>query len=137
MSDNAATQPDENEQLIEELRRRTGLLEAEYQRLRDESTARLIRAEMKAEALQAGMIDLDCLQLLDLSELKVNEKGEVADAAGAIARLKRSKPWMFAAPSSSSLSTVPSVQPSRQKRATEMTDSEYAVARAALLKQSQ
>lgn len=123
-----------NAQLLDELRSRTDALEERYRQLCDMSDARLIRAEIKAEALRAGMIDLDCLQFLDLSGLAVNEKGEVHDASAAIARLKKSKPWIFSSPSSSSLATAPLAQPLRQKHATEMTDNEYAAARAALLK---
>ena len=90
---------------------------------------------MKAEAMRAGMIDLDCLQFLDLSAVKLNEKGEVVGTSGLIAQLKKAKPWLFAGPSSSSHLSAPSAQPPRQKHAREMTDSEYATARAALLKQ--
>lgn len=119
---------------IDELRARTRLLESEFSELRKQSDARLIRAEVKAEAMRIGMIDLDCLQFLDLSAIKLNEKGEVIDAGALVSQLKRLKPWLFSAPSSSSLLSAPSAQPPRQKHATEMTDTEYASARAALLK---
>lgn len=120
---------------LDDLKSRTERLEAKFEAMRAESEARLVRAEVKAEAIRAGMIDLDCLQFVDLSSIKLNEKGEVSDAPVAIAQLKKSRPWMFAASSSSSLASPPSAQPPRQKHATEMTDAEYYAARAALIKQ--
>jgi len=90
---------------------------------------------MKAEAVRAGMIDLDGLKLLDLSGIKLNENGEIDDASELMGRFKKAKPWLFGMPSSSSPLSAPLAQPPRQKHATEMTSAEYAAARAALLKQ--
>jgi hypothetical protein len=120
---------------VTELRARAELLEQKLSDFQRQSDARLIRAEMKAEAIRAGMIDLDGLNLLDLSAVNLNEKGEIEDASGLMARFKKAKPWLFGTPSSSSPLTAPLALPPRQKLATEMTNAEYAVARAALLKQ--
>ncbi len=60
---------------VDELRTRSELLERKLNDLQQLSDTRLIRAEMKAEAIRAGMIDLDWLKLLDLSEVKLNERG--------------------------------------------------------------
>jgi hypothetical protein len=120
---------------VDELRARAELLERKLTEFRQQSDTRLIRAEMKVEAIRAGMIDLDGLKLLELSSVKLNEKGEIDDAFGLMARFKKAKPWLFGTPSSSSSLSAPLVQPPRQKLATEMTNAEYAVARAALLKQ--
>lgn len=65
------------------------------------SEQRIIRAELKAEALKAGMVDLDGLKLADLSSLKIDEKGEVTGAAELMASLKESKPYLFKEPTSS------------------------------------
>jgi hypothetical protein len=96
--------------------------------------ARVIRAELKAEALRAGMVDLDGLKLVDLSTAKLNEQGEVDGGAALMAQLKREKPWLFGGLSSSSTAALPPAAPPRQKLATEMTDAEYRAARADLLK---
>lgn len=120
---------------VDDLRTRAELLERKLNEIQLQSDTRLVRAEMKVEAIRAGMIDLDGLSLLDLSAIKLNEKGEIDDAPGLMARFKKVKPWLFGTPSSSSTQSAPPVQPPRQKHATEMTNAEYAVARAALLKQ--
>ena len=104
----------------------------DFQRLSD---TRLIRSEMKAEAIRAGIIDLDGLKLLDLSAVRLNEKGEIDDAPGLMACFKKAKPWLFGTLSSSRLMAAPLAQSPRQKHASEMTSAEYATARAALLKQ--
>jgi hypothetical protein len=126
---------DPSDNPVNELRARAELLEQKLNDFQQRSDTRLVRAEMKAEAIRAGMIDLDGLKLLDLSAVKLNEKGEIDDACDLMAKFKKAKPWLFGTPSSSSLLTPPVAQPPRQKHATEMTNAEYAVARAALLKQ--
>lgn len=120
---------------VDELRTRAEHLEQKLNDIQQQSDARLIRAEIKAEAIRAGIIDLDGLKLLDLSAVKLNEKGEIDDASGLMARFRKAKPWLFGTPSSSSTLSAPLAQPPRQKHATEMTNAEYAVARAAVLKQ--
>lgn len=73
---------------------------------------RIIRAELKAEALKAGMVDLDGLKLADLSSIKIDEKGEVTGATELMAALKESKPYLFKeATSTSSTSTPPKKDP--------------------------
>lgn len=66
---------------------------------------RIIRAELKAEALKAGMVDLDGLKLADLSGIKIDDKGEVTGATELMAALKESKPYLFKEPSSSTSQT--------------------------------
>jgi len=127
----SGTSPPESE----DLRLRAELLERKFNELQLQANQRLIHAEMKIEAVRAGMVDLDGLKLLDLSDVRLNDKGEVPDAAERVAKLRKAKPWLFGIPSSSSPSTPPSAQPMRQKHATEMTTAEYTAARAALLKQ--
>lgn len=116
-----------------ELRERAESLERQIAELQKQSDAKLVRAELKVQALRFGMVDLDGLKLLDLSAAKLNDHGEVEDAAQIMTDLKRTKPWLFMS-SSSSAAAAPPAQPPRQKMATEMTDEEYHVARAALLK---
>lgn len=119
----------------DDLRGRADLLERKLSEFQQQSDTRLIRAEMKAEAIRAGMIDLDGLKLLDLSAVRLNDDGEIDDASGIMARFKKAKPWLFGTPSSSSPINAPLAQSPRQKHAMEMTNTEYAAARAALLKQ--
>lgn len=119
---------------IAELRSRAEALERQLTALQQEAQTRLIHAELKAEALRAGIIDLDGLKLLDTGALKLDASGEVEGGAQAVAALKRAKPWLFGAASSSSPAKPPPAQAPRQKLATEMTDEEYRTARAALLK---
>ena len=56
---------------------------------------RIIRAELKAEALKAGMVDTDGLKLADLSQVTLNEHGDVVGAAEVMSALKLAKPYLF------------------------------------------
>jgi len=109
--------------------------EAALSRWQAETEARVIRAELKAEAIRAGMIDLDGLKLLDAGSVKLNEQGELQDGAAVLARLKRAKPWLFGAPASSSAAaTPPRPEPPRIRHANEMSHDEWQAARAALIR---
>ena len=117
------------------LRERAEQLEQEITRIREQSRQRLIKAELKAEAAKAGMIDLDGLKLLDASEVTVAEDGTVVGATRLMDAFKKAKPWLFPGGSSSISIQPPAAQPTRAKLATEMTDTEYKAARAAILRQ--
>lgn len=119
---------------VAELRERAEALEQRLAETEQEARSRIVRAELKVEAVRAGILDLDGLKLLDLNEVQVTPSGDLANGAELIAQLKRTKPWLFRAPSSSSGANAPPAQPPRLKFATEMTDEEYRAARAALLK---
>ena len=121
---------------VDELRSKAEALEQKLFEVQKQSEARLIRAELKAEAVRAGMIDLDGLKLLDMSSIRLNESGEVQDASAIMAQFRKAKPWLFNTTTSpSAIMTTPPTLSLRQKHATEMTMPEYAAARAALLKQ--
>lgn len=102
-------------------------------RVKEANTAaeqRVIRAELKAEALKAGMVDLDGLKLADLSKIKINDAGEVEGASELMEELKKAKPYLFGTTQNSSTpGTPPNPKPPAAKKATEMTDEEYAAAR--------
>lgn len=74
--------------------------DAKVQEATTKANERIIRAELKAEAIKAGMVDLDGLKLADLSSVKLDEKGEVIGAADLMKSLKESKPYLFGAVSS-------------------------------------
>jgi hypothetical protein len=125
---------DSSADLVAELRARAEALEHKLAETEQEARTRFIRAELKAEAVRAGMVDLDGLKLLDFSHIELAPDGELENAADLMAQLRRAKPWLFGGTSSSSPASAPPSQPPRPKLATEMTDDEYRVARAALLK---
>ena len=104
-------------------------------RLQAEANARLIRAELKAEAVRAGMIDLDGLKLIDAAEVRLTEAGEIEDAQGLLGRLKRAKPWLFGGGASSSVAAnPPRPEPPRPRHANELSQEEWLHARAALIR---
>jgi hypothetical protein len=91
---------------------------------------RILRSELKAEALKAGMIDLDGLKLADLSKVTLKEDGTVDGAESMLEELKKAKPYLFGSTQNSSTpGTPPNPKPPTAKKATEMTTEEYAIAR--------
>jgi len=119
---------------LEELRTRADVLERELTKVRLRAEAHLIRSEMKAEALRAGIVDLDGLKLIDASEVKLDADGQVEGVAVLITQLRKAKPWLFATGSASSTAIPPPAQAPGRKLATEMTDAEYRIARQAVVK---
>jgi hypothetical protein len=69
--------------------------EAKAKAANDAANARIIRAELKAVAIKAGMVDLDGLKLADLASVKLDDKGEVVGAEELMAALKTAKPYLF------------------------------------------
>jgi hypothetical protein len=106
----------------------------EVTKLRGEYQSRLVLANLRTEAVRAGMVDLDGLKLIDLSAVRLGDDDRVVGARKLMDDLRRNKPWLFGAASSSSAAIAPASQPVRQKTALEMTDEEYAAARAAVTK---
>ena len=95
---------------------------------------RIVRSELKAYAVKAGIVDLDGLKLVDLSSVKLDENGEVVGAEALIESLKTAKPYLFGTPGSSSTRTPPSKDPPPAKSAKEMTKAEYEVAKKVITK---
>jgi hypothetical protein len=118
----------------ESLRIRAEALERQLQEAMATHQAAMVRAELKAEAVRAGMVDLDGLKLVDLADVRVNEAGEIEGAAALMQKLRRAKPWLFGERHSSSPAMVPPAQPPQARRATEMSLDEWRAARAELLK---
>jgi hypothetical protein len=94
----------------------------------------LREADLKAEAVRAGILDLDGLKLLSPEILSAQGAETHDDAARIIAKLRRDKPWLFALASSSSTATAPPAAPVKRKLATEMSVEEWRAARAELLR---
>jgi hypothetical protein len=95
---------------------------------------RLIQAELKAHAVRAGIIDLDCLKLLDSSSLKIDDEGNVPGAAASLATLQRDKPWLFAKANSSHTAPAPAPEPPKTRMAKEMSVEEWRTARDRLIR---
>ncbi len=106
----------------------------EISKLRGEFQSRLVAANLRTEAVRAGMIDLDGLRLVDLSAVRLGQDDRVIGGRKLMDDLRRNKPWLFGATSSSSSALAPTSQPVRQKSAMEMNDEEYAAARSAVTK---
>jgi len=117
---------------FEALKAHAAALERQLHEAEIQSVMRLRQAELKAEAVRAGIVDLDGLKLLDPAVLTA-PSGDL-DAAGTIAKLRREKPWLFNAGSSSSGASVPQAAPIKRKLATEMSIDEWRAARAELLR---
>ncbi len=112
----------------------TDKLSEELTKLKSEFQSRLVTANLRTEAVVAGMIDLDGLKLVDLASIRLDNDDKVIGGRKLMEELRRNKPWLFSAASSSSVSVAPASQPVRQKTALEMNDEEYAAARQAVTK---
>ena len=106
----------------------------EIVKLRSEYQSRLVVANLRTEAVQAGMVDLDGLRLIDISSIRLSNDDKIIGGRKLMDDLRRTKPWLFGVTSSSSVAVAPASQPVRQKTALEMTDEEYAAARTAVTK---
>ncbi|WP_284944555.1 hypothetical protein [Acidisoma cladoniae] len=119
---------------LDSLRERAAQLEQQVRSLSEQSRTQLLMAELKTEAVRAGIVDLDGLRLVDTTTLQVNERGEVTGASALMEHFKRQKPWLFGSASSSPTAAPPPSQPARRKQAVDMSHDEYRAARAALLR---
>lgn len=94
----------------------------------------LTRAELKTLAVRAGMVDLDGVNLLDLTSIKRDSKGEIENADRIMTDLRRVKPWLFPTASSSATAPTPPTTPPAAKRVAAMTHAEWQAARTELLR---
>ena len=127
MSDPAPVPADPAPDTVAQLERRIVEIEAAHR-------ARLVRAELKAEAVRHGMVDLDGLKLLDPTSIQLDEAGEVTGAATVMRDFKRAKPWLFNPAGGISSSTATPPAAATVKTAMKMTHAEWQSARADLLK---
>lgn len=87
---------------------------------------RVMRADLRVAAKDAGMVDLDGLKLLDTATLKLGDDGSVQNAAEALAALKQAKPWAFGQASTSSPAQAPKADAGKTKLFKDMTPEEQA-----------
>ncbi len=96
---------------------------------------RIVRAELKAAAIKAGMVDLDGLKLADLSKVKLNDAGEVEGADALMEEMKKAKPYLFST-GTTTTSTDPKPKPKGDEKVdvSKMTAAEYKEHKKAILK---
>ena len=104
-------------------------------KLHAEFRTRLVLADLRTEAVKAGMVDLDGLKLFDVSALQLGDDDRVVDAAKIMDTFRSRKPWLFGAGALPVPAAMTEPQPVRHKTAMDMSDSEYAAARAAVTRQ--
>ena len=113
---------------------RTAELERELADTRSTADARLLRSELKTEAVRAGILDLDGLKLLDTSGLKLTAEGTLFNAPEIMNRLRRDKPWLFSKPNTSYPAPPPQSEPPKTRMAKEMSHNEWQTARDRLIR---
>lgn len=116
---------------------RVAALELRLKDVESAHRAALLRVNLRAEAVKAGMVDLDGLKLIDTADITLDAAGELVGGSGLMANMRRAKPWLFglsAGGSSTSAGVAPPAQSPRTRRATEMTHEEWQTARAELLR---
>lgn len=116
------------------LRAHADSLEQKLRELTEKHRAQILHAELRAEAIKAGMVDLDGLKLVQPDGLTVDEHGGVTGADVVIENLRGRKPWLFGDRHSSSTGTPPKALAQERKLATQMSYDEWRRARADLLK---
>lgn len=95
---------------------------------------RVLRAELKAEAVKHGLADLEFLKLVDLKKIKLDENGEIKDADKFFEKLKTDKPaWFVDKTSTSSTATTPKSSDGDGVDVKTMKPEEYAAYKAKFL----
>jgi hypothetical protein len=119
---------------VDALRARANAMEQQLRQAITTQQEVLLRAELKVEAVRAGMIDLDGLKLVDTTGLNLGENGEIEGGRSVMQKLRRSKPWLFGQASSSNPGLPPPALAPAAKSATDMSLDEWRAARADLLR---
>ena len=129
------TEPDgSQEDAFRALKAHAELLERQLHEAETRSALQLRQSELKAEAMRAGIVDVDGLRLLDADAWSPAREAAQAPASEVIGKLRRDKPWLFGATHSSSAGGAPVATPARRRLATEMTIEEWRAARAELIR---
>ena len=93
----------------------------------DTADARVLYAELRAAAVQAGIVDSDAAALLPMDGVSLDEKGNLALPAGYFDAARASKPYLFGQAvnsSTSSAATPPAPAEPRQRKAADMSEAE-------------
>ncbi len=109
-------------------------LERQLHEAETRSAVQLRQAELRAEAVRAGIVDIDGLRLLDGETWSPARDAAPVAASEVIGKLRRDKPWLFGASHSSSAGAAPVAAPVRRRLATDMSLEEWRAARADLLR---
>lgn len=106
---------------------------------------RIVKAEVRALAIQAGLQHAKGLDLLDLSEIKLDDKGELSLPEGYFDKAKEEFPFLFAAaqaakqddppvdpakPNSGNPANTPAPKQPTGKKVTDLSAEEYAAMKA-------
>jgi hypothetical protein len=98
---------------------------------------RVLRAELKAVAAKHGVVDVsDALKVLDLSGVKLDEKGDVIGADELFEAAKKAKPYLFGTTSTSSTQKTPPAGDPKPVDVRTVDAKDYAAQKAAFLKAS-
>lgn len=85
---------------------------------------RIIKAELKAFAVKAGIVDLDGLAFIDMAKVKLTDAGEIEGADEAIDALRKAKPYLFTK-TTASTERAPPKTPTEHKKVTELSEADY------------
>lgn len=110
--------------------------QAQLTQTQQNARERIIRAELKALAMNAGLRDLDGLKLADLSAVTLKDDGALDGAADMLAALKEAKPYLFTEPerSTSPSERPPAPNPAAPASVKELPDDAYQRERSAYLR---
>lgn len=86
---------------------------------------RVMRAELKAHAVKAGLVDMEALELLDLSSVKFNDKGELEGVDELFEAAKKAKPYLFGSQNTGSTEKKPPPAENTPKDVRKLTAAEY------------
>ena len=99
--------------------------EAKVKTIEATANEKVLRAELRALAREAGILDLDDLKLMDVSGLKVDDEGNVTGADALIKAFKEAKPYKFKELSSTSATTqTPKADAGKPKKVSDMNKDE-------------
>ena len=93
----------------------------------DQTDARVLRAELKAAAVQAGIVDADAVALLPLDGVSLGTDGNMKLPDGYFDAARQARPWLFksaAATSTGNPTAPPPPGDLKPRRAADMTEAE-------------
>lgn len=122
----------QSEQQAKELSERVNLTLKEKQAVE----SKFVDAKLESLAISAGITDVDLVKLIDKSNVKLNEAGEIIGLTEAVQAFKQAKPNFFGAEkklSSSSNAATITESTTKPIRAMDMSKEEYEARRRKLL----